>query len=326
MFVYDKNRNREYLSTPKNESHSRFFYDVNTEVLSMFSNYEGLKVEVVDEKIRTLSEEKTSLFFRRVYNDLSKNLVEDGYDFLQEDREHFYNFILLQFLRTPYYRKRLRYFIVSFAIRMQVFELDESEYLHLIHNILLFGLIEKLYGLDFKLNKDFHNFFDHLISELLALREQIEKSGVLFLVNRTTHSFITSSSPVKIKLKNSPGGGLRVFVALVDKNKPAFDIGCLPEIASVYIPIDPDLSVFLYNKDLEEVLQFGGGGIGFIDEYNSDLLMNLNYAMFLNGTDKIYSSTNCFSQYIEMEKNRINPLYNFNFSGNKNTLDNIEYL
>lgn len=319
--VYDTRRDIFYLSTSTKECFSRYFYDVNPGFLLRFSAKTGLTPEVIDDKIRVLSEDKASAVFKL----LCKNVSEAGYDFLQEERTHFYNFLLIQFIRTPFYRDRLRYLIISFALRMDILNVDEFDYVDVIHNLLLLGLLEKLFNLDFNLNEDYHIFFDHLLAELLDIRKQIEDCKEIFLLNRTNLSFLTSNSPTKITWKNDPYGGLRVLATPMDRDKPVVDIGYLSELSTVYIPLSPSLSIFLFDKEVGNVLKMQSG-IGIIEDYNSDLLLNLNYSIFLNSPSKVFAPTNDFSQYIQMKDSKINPMFNFNFSGSRNTPDDMHYL
>ncbi|GEM_PF-6963333 len=118
LIVYNVNRNNTYSTSPARESYKKYFYDINSEILKIFSTSATNHEEVVDDKIRILNE-----------------------------REILYDFIILQIIRTPSYRERLDYLHIAFAL------ISGINNFSVVHNLLVYGVIERLYSLDFNLDK-----------------------------------------------------------------------------------------------------------------------------------------------------------------------------
>ncbi|WP_397298935.1 DUF4238 domain-containing protein [Nonlabens ulvanivorans] len=308
--VFDINRENHYKTSPRNECYEKLLYDLNPEILNRFSDNTNHYEEIVDDKIRILNEEVSSILI----NSLNKAIsTGKGFEFISSDREILYDFIVLQTFRTPFYRKRLNYLCFSFALRTEIDFLDEKELLDLIHNLLLFGVVERLYNLDFKLNETYHLFFDHLIDEILSLKLQLRDSQKLFLLNKSTEKFITSNTPVNIRWKPDFLAHLKMLVTTMDKEKPILDIGNYLEFMTIHLPMSREFSIFIFNKNVDNNLNEMNQSVGIIRDYNSDLAFNLNYSTFLKSSDKVFSSTDNFDKFIEWKNNRINPFLKFEF-------------
>jgi len=310
FYVFDVNRENEYSTSPKKECYEKLLYDIKPELLNIFSKNSKHYEEVVDDNIRILNEEVSSILMNFLDGAIK---TEKGFEFKRDDREKLYDFIILQTFRTPFYRERLSYLCVSFALRTGIRDLDDKEYLDAIHNLLLYGLIEQLYGLDFNLNKTYHLFFDHLIHEILNLKVQLRDAGKLFLLNKSDEKFITSNTPVNIRWKPDILAQIKALVTFQDKDKPVFDIGNYLEFMTIHLPISSDFSIFIFQKDVDKNLTKMKQAIGIIRDYNSDLALNLNYSTFLRSSDKVFSINNDFQKFLERRNNRINPALKFEF-------------
>lgn len=308
--VFDVNRENNYKTSPRNECYEKLLYDLNPEILNRFSDNANHYEEIVDDKIRVLNEEVSSILI----NSLDKAIsTEKGFEFIRSDREKLYDFIVIQTFRTPFYRERLSYLCFSFALRTEIDFLDEKELLDLIHNLLLFGVVEKLYDLNFKLNKMYHLFFDHLIDEILSLKLQLRDAQKLFLLNKSTEKFITSNTPVNIRWKPDFLANRKMLMTPIDEEKPIIDFGNYLEFMTIHLPMSSDFSIFIFNKNVDNNLSEMKQAIGIIRDYNSDLAFNLNYSTFLKSSDKVFSSTDNFDKFIKWKNNRINPLLKFEF-------------
>ncbi len=311
FFVFDVNRENKYQTSPKKECYEKLLYDINPDILNKFSDHSENYEEIVDDNIRSLNEEVSAILL----NFLDRTIKsEKDFKFERPEREKLYDFILLQTFRTPFYRKRLGYLGVSFALKTGVSDLEDKEFLDVIHNLLIFGIIEQLYGLDFKLNKTYHLFFDHLIDEILNIKTQLRNAGNLFLLNKSKEHFITTNTPINIRWKPDFLAHHRALMTFPGEDKPVVDIGNYIEFLTIHLPISSDFSIFIFDKELDKNLTELNRGIGIIRDWNSDLITNLNYSAFLKSSDKVISKTNDFEKYVEMKKQRQNPAMNFRFS------------
>lgn len=310
LHVYDILRNNHFVTSPAKECYEEYFYDIDTEYFKLFSDSEENYEELVDDSIRLLNETVSSILLN--FLNTIKN-VKVNFQFEREDRNKLYNFIILQFIRTPFYRNRLRYLNVPFCIKTGLSgEFGDEKTQDLIHNLLILGVLNKLHDTEFQLNELYFTIFEHLINEILDLKRQLEKSGKLFLVNKTSNEFICSSSPVNILWKNNPFAVHKALVTTFD-NKKLFDIGDYLEFQAIHLPISSDVAIFLFDKNYNPNLTAMNQGIGFIQDWNTDLLLNLNYSTMLKNGHKIYSASGNFSQMLQMCKDRLNPIMNFRF-------------
>ncbi len=310
LHVYDIVRDNHFVTSPAKECYEKYFYDINTELFKLFSDSEQNYEELVDDKIRTLNEEISSILLN--FLKTIKDTKED-FQFERDDRNKLYNFIVLQAIRTPFYRDNLRYLNVPFCLKTGLSgELGDEKTQNFIHNLLVLGVLNKLHNIDFHLNELYYTIFEHLIEEILDLKRQLEKSGKLFLVNKTSKEFICSSSPINVLWKNNPFALTKGLVTTFDNNK-LFDIGNFLEFQTIYLPISSDVAIFLFDKRYNASLTAMNQGIGLIHEWNSDLLLNLNYSTMLKNGHKIYSASGEYDMMIQMCKDRINPRMNFRF-------------
>jgi hypothetical protein len=310
IHVYDINRGNKYVTTPKNESYIAYFYDINPTILKQFSNYTENYTELIDDNIRVLNESVSSILFNYLKDEVGQEM---NFNFPRAEREKLYDFIILQIIRTPFYRDRLEYLISAFTLQTDINNSNDLELLKTIHNLFILGIIEKLYDLDFKLNKKYHIFFDHLISETLNNHTQLSNAGKILLVNKSKDSFICANTPLSIRWKPDFFANHKALVAIPNSDIPVRDIGNNIEFLSIHLPISSKLSIFIFDKTLNTNLSQMNQGVGKIEEWNSDLLLNLNYISLMECSDKIYSRQDNFDKLIEMFSNKQNPRLNFRF-------------
>ena len=121
FFVYDVNRKNNYPTSPKKECYEKFLYDINPEILNKFSDHPENHEEIVDDNIRVLNEEVSAILLNFLDGTIKS---EKGFKFERPEREKLYDFILLQTFRTPFYRERLGYLCVSFALKTALCTLE----------------------------------------------------------------------------------------------------------------------------------------------------------------------------------------------------------
>jgi hypothetical protein len=310
LYAFDCNRGNNYQTSPKKECYEKLLYDINPKILNKFSDNPEHYDEIVDDKIRTLNEQVSSILF----NFLNRAIkTETDFKFDRPEREKLYDFIIIQIFRTPFYRERLGYLCVSFALKTGINDLNDKEFLDVIHNLLLYGVIEQLYGLDFKLNKTYHLFFDHLIDEIFNIKIQLRNAGKLFLLNNSKEHFITSNTPINVRWKPDFLAHHKALITFPGEDKPVVDFGNYIEFLTIHLPISSDFAIFIFEKELDENLTEMNRGIGIIRDWNSDLVTNLNYSTFLRSLDKVFSKNNDFEKYVELKEKRQNPALNFRF-------------
>jgi len=310
LHVYDILRDNPYVTSPAKECYEKYFYDIDTEIFKLFTDSKENYEELVDDRIRLLNEKVSSILLNFL-NTIKDEKVD--FQFEREDRNKLYNFIVLQVIRTPFYRERLKYLNVPFCIKTGLSgDLGDEKTQDLIHNLLILGVLNKLHNTEFHLTKLYFTIFEHLINEILDLKRQLEKSGKLFLVNKTSSEFICSSSPVNVLWKDNMFASHKALVTTFD-DKKLFDIGDYLEFQTIHLPISSDVAIFLFDKNYSQNLTAMNQGIGLIQDWNSDLLLNLNYSTMLKNGHKIYSASGDYSKMLQMRKERINPMMNFRF-------------
>ena len=315
IVVYDSIRDNKYITTPAKECYSNYFYDLDLTIFEKFVYSEQNYEELVDDKIRTLNEEVSAIsinFLNEIKN------CDTNFSFSGEQRDKLYNFIVLQILRTPFYRNRLNYLNVPFCIKAGLSaELGDEKTQDLINNLLIYGVISRMYNEDFKLNKLYYIIFEHLIDEILDLKRQLEKSGKLFLVNKSGKEFVCSSSPINALWKPNPFAHTKALVTTFDSEQKLFDIGEYLEFLTIHLPISSDIAIFIFDKTYSKPLTVMNQGIGIIQNWNSDLITNLNLSTMLKNGDKIFSANGEYDEIIAMKNSRKNPLLNFRFDESK---------
>jgi len=313
--VYDTIRDNRYVTSPAKECYEKYFYDIDLDIFKKFVHSDQNYEELVDDKIRTLNEEVSAILM----DFLSKvRHHENCFNFPSNQRDKLYNFIILQIIRTPYYRKRLSYLNVPFSIKTGLSgELGDEKTLDVIHNLLIYGVISSIYGKDFGLNEPFYHIFEHIIEETFNLKRQLEKAGKLFLVNKSDNKFICSSSPVNLLWKYNPLSQSKALVSLMNADSKLFDIGDYIEFQTIHLPISSDVAIFLFDKNYSYPLTLMNQGIGRIYNWNSDIIKNLNLSTMLKSYDKVFSANNNFDELIEMKNAKINPVFNFRFNEKK---------
>lgn len=310
LYVYDSVRDKTYISSPLNECNKKFFYDINLDISSRLIKEHSIYEELVDDKIRILNEESSAVLIKYL-NTLTD--VERNFKFELEDRNKLYNFIILQMIRTPFYRERLKYLCLPFSLKMKLDgDIIEKDILSEIHNLLLYGVLNSLYDLKISFEDLYYHIFNHLIDEILYIKQQLELSGKLFLVNRTDKEFICSDS-INFLWKGNPLAHFKALVTTLGDDQKIFDIGYYLEFNTVFLPLSKDIAIFLFNKEYGQSLLSMNQGIGIIEDYNSDLITNLNLSTLLKSQDKIYSSTGDYDEIKQMKLNRINPRFEFRF-------------
>lgn len=313
LYVFDIKRNVKYKSNPKNECRKKYFYDIETSVFDIFNNSTINYEELVDEKLRTYNEKISAMLFNFLGEIIKSNV---NFNFPNENRNILYNFILLQLYRTPFFRERLYYLNLPFTIKTKLSgELGDEKTVNIIHNLLLYGLIEKLYNENFFLGDLYYAIFDHLLDEILNIKNQLIRAGKLFLVNKSKKEFFCSSSPVNVLWKFNPLAKFKALVTPTKASAKMIDIGHYIEFLTIFIPISSDVAIFMFDKSYDENLTAMNLGIGIISDWNSDIIDNLNLSSLLKCEDKIFSAHGNYNDIISMKIKKQNPVFNFRFTG-----------
>jgi hypothetical protein len=311
LFVYDIHRTKKYISSPLNECNKKFFYDIKLNISRILIKQHTVYDEIVDDKIRILNEDTSAILLH--YLKTLKD-VELNFKWEQQDRNILYNFIILQMVRTPFYRERLRYLSLPFCLKMgfNSEDIDEENILAEIHNLLLYGILDRLYSLRIPFEDKFYQFFNHLIDDILNIKRQLELAGKLFLVNRSKTEFICSDS-INFSCKRNPFAQIKALLTPLNCDLNTFDVGDPIELDTVFFPISKDVAIFIFNKEYHNSLLAMSQGIGIIRDYNSDIITNLNLSTFLKCKDKIYSSQGNYGDILKMKDNKQSPLLYFRF-------------
>lgn len=316
IYVYDINRNNQYITTPAKECYSKYFYDIETEYLSMFCDSDNISAEVVDNYIRILNENVSAVMLNFLHKMDACNKTDNvNFHFPHEEKNKLFDFILIQIIRTPVYRNKLNYLTLPFSIKTGLsYEIEEEKIQSLIHNFLTLGLLVKIYNIDIELNSLFFQIFGHLINELLNIKKQLESSGIFFLINRSEKDFVCSSNPINLNWKTNPFNNFKALITPMIEGIPMFDIGYDIEFSTVYLPISSKLAVFIFDKEDNLPIIPMNHKIGIIEDWNSDLLLNLNYSTMIKSDCKIFSAVDDFETMKEMYDKRINPRLAFRFN------------
>lgn len=309
LSIYDKNIEKQYLSTPLNECNKKFFYDIKLNISSQLIKG-NIHEEIVDDKIRVLNEESSAILIKYLQTLID---VEHNFKFEREEQDKLHNFIILQMIRTPFYRDRLKYLCLPFCLKMKLdSDMDEKDILAEIHNLLLYGVLDRLYNLNILFEKLYYRFFNHLIDEILYIKKQLELAGKLFLLNKTNKEFISSDS-INFSWENNPLAHIKALITPLVDELNVFDIGYYLKFNTVYLPLSSDIAIFFFDKIYATSLLPFNQGIGIINDNNSDLITNLNLSTLLKCQNKIYSSRGDYDEIIQMKNNRINPRFEFRF-------------
>lgn len=310
LYVYDIERNNFYVNAPENECFIKYFYDVDTDITKMFIEVGANHEQVVDETIRLLNEEVSSTILHYIArgNDSLEN-----FRLSQEEWDNLFDFIILQMVRTPTYRQRLQYLDLSFCIKTGLTgEEGDEKIMNIIHNLLILGVVSRLRGVDLKLSEKYYIIFEHLIDEICCLKIQLANAGNILLVNRSNRKFICSSTPVNVRWKGNPLALMKALVTTFD-DKKLIDIGDYLEFITIHLPISSDVAMFFFDRNYDKNLTAMSQGIGLIEKWNSDLLLNLNYSTMLKSPSKVYCSVNDYDEMIRMRNEKQNPRMAFRF-------------
>ncbi|OCH26234.1 hypothetical protein A6E13_20005 [Aliivibrio fischeri] len=308
IFVFDTNKENKYQASTKSQCFEKYCYDIRPDILNQFSSETDNYEEIIDDKIRILNEQVSSMLFMHLNNKIK---VKEYPNFNDDE---LYNFILLQIIRTPDYKKRLEHIVDAFLLRTKINNIEHEQYLNIVHNLFLYGVIESLYDLNFKLNQDYHDIFDCFIEETINIKKQLEKSGILFLSNESKEKFITSTTPINVRWKPDLFAFYKATIVDLKENRPVIDIGNNIEFLTINLAISSHVSIFIFDKEFNQNLNKMDRKIGVINDRNSDLALNLNYSIFLNNTDKVFSEINDFDKFIDMRNKRKNPTLIFHFN------------
>lgn len=314
IFVYDVHRNNHYVTSPAKECYREYFYDINIDIFEKFVDDKEHYEELVDDKIRLLNENVSAVlldFINSIKNE------DNHFKFPHDKRHELYNFILLSLIRTPYYRERLLYLNTPFCLKTGLSgELGDEKTLDIIHNLLLYGILSKMYNEDFKLNKLYYQIFEHLIDAIFDIRMQLENAGKLFLLNNSDKSFVCSSNPVNIVWYDNPLAQFKGLITPQNDDK-LFDVGEKLEFITIHFPISSYVSILIFNKTFDANLTAMNQSIGRIRNWNSDIIDNLNLSTFLKANEKIYSSNDNFNELVKMKETGIFPRIELKFDESK---------
>ena len=103
-----------------------------------------------------------------------------------------------------------------------------------------------------------------------------------------------------------------MLVTPIRTGKKSIDIGDNLEFKTLLLPINSKICLFLFSKKLKE-FEYLNQGIGLIQDWNVDILDNINLSIRGNANRKIYSKTGNFDNVIKMYSNRQNPRIEFRF-------------
>ena len=308
--VYDILRSNAYTSSSVKECYEKYFYDLDTNIFRLLSDLKENYDELVDDSIRVLNEQVSAILLKFL---IQVKESKDSFQFQRDDRHKLFDFIVLQMIRTPFYRDRLKYLNVPFCIKTGLSgELGYEKTQALIHNLLILGVLDRLYAKKFQFKDLYFIIFEHLLDEILDVREQLENAGKLFLVNRSRGEFICSSTPINILWKSNPIAEVKALVTTFD-DKELFDLGEYLKFNTIHLPISSDVAIFLFDRSYNPALTAMDQGIGIIRDWNSDLLLNLNYSTMLKNGHKVYSANGDYEELLQLRKHRINPRMNFRF-------------
>lgn len=309
LFVFDIIRDKKYKNSTKNECFEKLFYDISPGFIKRFSTINEIHDEVVDDSIRIHNEQVSSKLFIHLNNMIKDKVILDF------NEEELYNFVVLQMIRIPNYRQRIEHIITALVLREKFDNIKEEQYPRIVHNLLLYGVIERLYRLDFKLNQDYHHCFDCFIDEIINIRNELYKSGIVFLLNESKEKFITSTTPVNVRWKPNVLSICRGTITPSNKEHPVMYIGNNIEFLTIHFAISSNVSIFIFNKELGLEFNKMDRKIGLIEDWNSDLALNLNYSTFLKCLGKVFSGHDEFEKFVKMKNKKVNPLFVFDFNG-----------
>ncbi len=309
VFVFDTNNENNYQASTKSQCFEKYFYDINPDILNKFSSGADSYEEIVDDKIRILNEQVSSMLFLNLNNTVKSK------EFPNFNENELYDFILLQIIRTSDYKKRIGHMADAFSLTTKINNIEDNKYLSMVHNLFIYGVIERLYNLDFKLNQEYHYVFDCFIDETINIKKQLASSGFLFLLNESKEKFIASTTPVNVRWKPDLFSHYKATVVDLKEKRSVVDIGNNIEFLTINLAISSNVSIFLFNKNFNQNLTEMNQKIGIINDWNADLALNLNYSTFLKNTDKVFSEINEFDKFINMKNKRENPKLVFSFDG-----------
>jgi hypothetical protein len=315
LHVYDIYRERQYKIAVRKESYKKFFYDVRSDLLQKLLGIHNGYDELVDDKIRTLHEEPVARAFNELITLLNQSTLQ-GITIGKEVKDKIHQYIVIQRIRTPEFRQRIRYmvrnFVINYGIDLERDQLHEVELLDNIHNLLIYGLLLHYNNESIELPERYNEFFEHFIEESMSFYKQLQNAGILVLLNRYKIPFYISDNPVNIKWHPNSSAYIRGLVTPIGGGK-TIDVGQLNDLKTAFVPISHNIGIYFFDLEFQEALTLMNNSIGVITEQNFDIIHNINLSTAANAYGKVYGSINDFSELIMMIKNKQPAIVNFRF-------------
>ena len=205
--VFDVKRGLEYKRSIKTTGYKKLFYDIDPSLFAAFYKNSISSAQLVDRQVRLNIEEKISPVLKG-FLELSNYLVNVGHlDLIKLGEEilpEIINYIVIQFIRTPKFRRNFEDF--GRDLRHLVnqhnfpFEHNKNYWTSFIHNKFIYEVVLHCIlkeEIPFRDKVDTEVFFE-MIYDVDKFIDRIHKSGRMFFFNDTDKPFITSDCPVSI--------------------------------------------------------------------------------------------------------------------------------
>jgi hypothetical protein len=315
LYAYDIYRERQYKTAVRKENYKKYFYDVRPDLLKKLLGINNGYDELIDDKIRTLHEEQVARAFNQLVTLLNQSPLQ-GIKIEKEVRDKIHQYIVLQRIRTPEFRRRIKYmsgnFVINYGIDLEVDKLNEGELLDNIHNLLIYGLLLQFNNESAELPDGYNQFFEHFIEESMRFYKQLQNAGILVLLNRYKTPFYISDNPVNVKWHPNSSAYIKGLITPMGGGK-TIDVGQSNDLKTAFVPISRNIGIFFFDLEFQEALTSMNNSIGVITEQNFDIIHNINLSTAANAYGKVYGSINDFSELIKMIKNKQPAIINFRF-------------
>lgn len=294
--VFEVSTQREYVSNIKDVACERFFYNFNEKLAPAFLENE-INEQFVDDQIRELNENIAGVmidWFQWLRDEFGRLEIKHVH-IPAPVLEVFYDFILIQLVRTPSFRKKLDPFaeamVEEFSRQPVNLGLDKEGWLCFLHNIMSLTALNKCISGDrIKFSERFYKGFKRYIDIVEITQQNLFKADQLLLVNKSDKVFFTSDNPVSI---NWVGGQSNDFMF-------------------VYLPLNSNLATILFDsRYCPQMKEFEG--FGKITNHNVELLDNLNLLVTWHSKSRIYSQESDFNLVREFVNGKIKCKIEFKF-------------
>ena len=278
--VYDWKRDIIYSASIASISSEPYFYDVDPKVLSAFVNLSEVDEQLVDVTIKNHIEDGIGAVFKsfmHLTEEMEKLTEENTIPLEEETAVTLRNFIIIQLIRTPSFRKQFENMAETIQVRLSeheteetpIHELDLEEWTKIIHNVFLFGTIYRLtQQSDAPLNDWYKTSHDKLSLMVDNILDGMLEAGITFFHSETDIPFITSDNPVSIKWKSE---------IMADG------------FSTIFLPLNPKFALLLFDWDEHEEFREYNRIIYVIGDDKKEMLVNLNLVTTNQNTEKLYA-------------------------------------